>query len=400
MKVLVINSHPYGELFLNGACRVPVPPSDRLLVSTERNGALRGHDVAEFPAVASCTDIDDSQLVRQAVYELAGSAKPDRIVTISERLMLVAAQLREEFSLEGQDVGSCLRFRDKVEMKRTLLDAGCPGIPRFVTADCDLPELPWQAEKYVVKTRLGFGSRTVQIVSGLNEMNRARRELEAIEPGVEVEEYVAGEMYHCEAIVYGGVPVFSAVCRYLAPPGVFRSVATRGSVTLGEGSLRQRIADYNADVIRVLGLRDGVTHLEVFHTPDDRIVFCEIAARPGGGGICTVVRQAYGIDLISAALRVQSGFAPLASARPDGRLWGLIGYYPQPGLLPAPIDTEPLPQDLGIQHYFTGCVRPGPAESSTDYAHKFVVSATTPEEFQRRWDDVSDVVAAHGWKAA
>jgi hypothetical protein len=63
---------------------------------------------------------------------------------------------------------------------------------------------------------------------------------------------------------------------------------------------------------------------EVFRTPDDRIVFCEIAARPGGG-ICTVV---------------------------------------------------------------------------TDYAHKFVVSAANPEEFQRRYDNLSEVVAAHGWRAA
>jgi hypothetical protein len=400
MKVLTITGHPYSELFVNGNCRIPVPPADRLLVSTERNDALRGHDPAEFPAVARCADLDDAKLVRQAVYELTETAKPDRIVTISERLMLVAAQLREEFGIEGQNLSSCLRFRDKVEMKRALLDAGCPGIPRFVTADRDLPELPWQAEKYVVKTRLGFGSRTVQIVSGLDELNRARREFETIDPGVEVEEYVAGEMYHCETVVYGGVPVFSAVCRYLAPPGIFRSVATRGSVTLGEGMLRQRIADYNAQVISALGLHDGVTHLEVFHTPDDRIVFCEIAARPGGGGICTVVRRAYGIDLISTALRVQSGFAPVASARPDGRLWGLIGYYPRPDLMPVPIDIEPLPRDLGIQHYFSGDMRPGLAYSSTNYAHKFVVSAATPEEFQRRWDDVSGVVAAQGWKAA
>lgn len=400
MKVLVINSSPYGELFRNGICRLPVPPSDRLLVSTESNGGLRGHDHADFPAVACCTDINDEELVRKAVYELAATTRPDRIVTISEQLILVAAQLREELGLEGQDLSSALRFRDKVVMKNALRDAGCPEIPRFITADRELPELPWQAERYVVKSRLGFGSRAVQVVSDLHEMNLARRELDAIQPGIEVEEYVEGEMYHCDAVVYGGVPVFASVCRYLTPPGIFRSVATRGSVTLGEGTLRQRIVDYNAEVLRHLGLRDGVTHLEVFHTPDDRVVFCEIAARPGGGGICTVVRQAYGVDLITAALRTQSGFPPQAPARPDGRLWGLIGYYPQPGLLPAPIDTDPLPEDLGIQHYFTGCVRPGPAQSSTDYAHKFVVSAATPEEFQRRWDDVSDVVAACGWKAA
>lgn len=401
MKVLVINSHPYGELFVDGACRLPVPAADRLLVSTHHNGALRGHDPADFPVVAECDDIYDEKLVRDAVYELAARTRPDRIVTISEQLMLVAAELREEFGIEGQGVESTLRFRDKLVMKQTLRDAGCPGIPRFIPADGgDLAALPWQAEKYVVKTRLGFGSRTVQVVSGLAELNRARRELLEIEPGVEVEEFVAGEMYHCDAIVHGGVPVFSSVCRYLAPPGDFRSVQSRGSVTLEEGELRRRIVDYHAEVVRHLGLSDGVTHLEVFLTPDDRIAFCEIAARPGGGGICTIVRQAHGVDLISAALRAQSGFPPLPAARPDGRIWALVGYYPRPNQLPVPIETEPLPRDLGILRYFTGATHPGPAQSSTDYAHKFVVCAANPEEFQRRYDAISDVVAVHGWQAA
>jgi len=209
-------------------------------------------------------------------------------------------------------------------------------------------------------------------------------------------------MYHCDAVVHDGAPVFSSVCRYLEPPGVFRSVASRGSVTLGDAVLRERILRYHADVVRHLGLRDGVTHLEVFHTPDDRIVFCEIAARPGGGGICTVLRQTYGVDLISAALRAQSGFAPLPPARPDGdgRIRGLIGYYAQPERRPVPINTEPLPQELGIERYFTGSMRPGPAQSSTDYAHKFVVSAADSAEFQRRYADITDLVALRGWTAA
>lgn len=397
MKVLVINSHPYGELFINGQCRIPVPPRDRMLVSTDYNSALDGHDPADFPTVAKCADIYDEEHVRKAVYELAATTRPDRIVTISEQLMLVAAELREEFGLPGQDVDSTLRFRDKMVMKRILREAGVPGMPRSLDADNDFAELPWQAEKYVVKNRLGYGSRTVQIVSTLDELNQARRELDAAEPGVEVEEYVAGEMFHCDALVHDGVPVFTSVSRYLAPPGEFRSVASRGSVTLGEGPLRQRIADYHAEVVRHLGLRDGVTHLEVFHTPDDRIMFCEIAARPGGGGICTIVRQAYGVDLISAALRAQSGFDPLPATSPDGRLWGLIGYYPQPDVLPVPVEVATLPADLGVHRYFSGGVRPGPAESSTDYVHKFVVSAANAGEFDRRYADLSELVAARGW---
>lgn len=401
MKVLTINTNPYSELFLNGACRIPVPPADRLLVTSRGNSGLSGHDPAEFPVVAACEDVYDEKCVREAVYELAAHTRPDRIVTISEQLMLVAAELREEFGLEGQGVESTLRFRDKKVMKQTLRDAGCTGVPRFVTADRDFEALPWQAEKFVVKSRLGFGSRTVQFVSDLDGLNRARRELTGIDTGVEVEEFVEGEVYHCDGVVYRGEPVFTSVSRYLVPPGQFRSVQSRGSVTLEEGDLRRRMVDFHAEVVRRLGLRDGVTHLEVFHTPDDRIVFCEIAARPGGGGICTIIRQAHGVDLIDAALRTQSGYPPLLpAARPDGLLWALVGYYPQVDQLPVPIEVEPLPRDLGVLRSFTGATHSGPPHSSTDYAHKFVVSAASPEEFQRRYDGLSEIVAAQGWRAA
>ncbi|GAA3000861.1 ATP-grasp domain-containing protein [Actinokineospora diospyrosa] len=402
MKVLVINSHPYGELFFQGGCRVPAEPRDRMLVSSDYNNGLSDHDAADFPAVAKCADIYDEEHVRKAVYELAADGRPDRIVTISEQLMLVAAELREELGLAGQDVDSTLRFRDKVVMKRVLRDAGCSGIPRFVEADHDLTELPWEAEKYVVKARLGFGSRTVRIVSDLDGLNRARRELAEADPaGVEVEEFVVGEMYHCDGVVHNGEAVFGSVSRYVAPPGEFRSVVSHGSITLQDCDLSRRISAYHAEVVRHLGMRDGVTHLEVFVTPDGEIVFCEIAARPGGGGICYIVRQAHGVDLISAALRAQSGVDPITPAPSDGlgRVWGLIGFYPKPDLVPAPFDAASLPPELGV-HLCVSSKRSGNVAHSTDYVHKFFLSASDADEFDRKHEALCAIVAERGWDPA
>lgn len=402
MSVLVINSHPYGELFFQGACRVPVAPRERQLVSTEYNGALAGHDPADFPHVVGCTDIYDEEHVRKAVYELAATTRPDRIVTISEQLMVVAAELREELGLPGQDVDSTLRFRDKVVMKRALRDAGCPGVPRFVEADQDLTELPWPAEQYVVKSRMGMGSTTVRIVSTLDEVNQARRDLLAKDPsGVEVEEFVTGVMYHCDGVVENGEAVFGSVSRYLTQPGDFRSSGVQGSVTLQDCELSRRIGEYHAEVVRHLGLGEGVTHLEVFHTADDRIVFCEIAARPGGGGIAYIVRQAHGVDLISAALRAQSGARPLTPAPSDGLglVWGLVGFYSRPDHVAVPFDAGSLPPELGV-HLCFGSRRSGPADSSTDYVHKFFLSAADDAEFERRYAALRELVAQRGWEPA
>ncbi|MFE9118738.1 EamA family transporter [Streptomyces sp. NPDC007172] len=44
-------------------------------------------------------------------------------------------------------------------------------------------------------------------------------------------------------------------------------------------------------------------HLEVFHTPDDRLVLCEIASRVGGDRIPVLTRATYGVDLHATSLR-------------------------------------------------------------------------------------------------
>jgi biotin carboxylase len=62
---------------------------------------------------------------------------------------------------------------------------------------------------------------------------------------------------------------------------------------------------FNEDVLACYPGFSGVTHHEVFMAADGRLYFCEIAARPGGGGTSDVFELQTGVDLFEFCVRSQ-----------------------------------------------------------------------------------------------
>jgi hypothetical protein len=64
--------------------------------------------------------------------------------------------------------------------------------------------------------------------------------------------------------------------------------------------------------LRALGLRSGLTHLEWFRRPDGSAAVSEVAVRPPGGQITSMLGYAHDFDLYSAwaQLMVHGSFAP------------------------------------------------------------------------------------------
>ena len=56
--------------------------------------------------------------------------------------------------------------------------------------------------------------------------------------------------------------------------------------------------------MNVLGMTTGLTHMEWFRRPDGSIAISEVAARPPGAQITTLVSRAHDIDFVRAWARV------------------------------------------------------------------------------------------------
>jgi hypothetical protein len=387
--VLMLNHHPYT--LLDGDRRtVPVDEVELHLV-THTFGGVDGFDPKLFPRV-SVLNIYDERRVEEICRWTIREYGIQRVVAVHELEMLRAARLRSEFGLPGMTPQTTVLFRDKVAMKEAVSAAGAARVPRFAVLEqpSDLDGLSWSG-RTVVKDRYGLGASDVHVIDDLPAAGALVRDLPR-EPGRwQVEEFVTGDMYHCDAVVRGHRVLLSSVSRYLSTPGDYAPGGMLGSLLLDEHDhLRHRIVRLNERVLSALRLQDGVTHLEVFHTPEDDLVFCEVAARPGGGAIDRVIRHAYGVDIFEAAVRLQCGLpmeVPAGGRR--GGAYGFVGFYPGGGVLPE------IPRGLSavgvVDHVHHAPADAGGVRHAADFQDVYTIRAADHAELLERAEAIRSV---------
>jgi biotin carboxylase len=351
------------------------------------------------PAYAACGDRVSVDIVRWSDEASVFAAARRRhqngglfaIATNDEMVMDLAAELRADLGIQGMHPAEARKFRNKLEMKRRLADAGL-RVPAFCRCEDDarVRALLARHGRLVVKPVSGQGSRQVEFIdSASNWDDWVQRNHSALE-NFEAEEFIGGTLYHVNALVAGGTPLLTASAPYL--PGManidFASGAPFVSMLLRDGALKSRLEDFSGRVTAALGMRNGVTHLECFVRDSGEIVFCEIAARPGGGGIVLMIEAQYGINYAQANLLLQAGRADLLRPpRTDGQLAGLMGMrLPQAGFVARMPQAEDFAEDW--IHLFRADARAGDfraaATHCTDYLALLVFSSACEEEFHAR----------------
>lgn len=388
---LIINRQPHRWLYRGERCLLPLDRIDPHLV-THTDGGVDGLQPRSFPNTHVCRlDTDDQwRFTCEWVIQAQGI---QRIVAPNERFILLAAELRTSFGIPGMQLNTATLFRDKVAMKTAARAAGVK-VPDFVPLDFadQLDGVDWSKGRKIIKRRNMVGAMDVHTVATLADARRLWHELDATPGRYEIETFIQGAMYHCDAVVKDSQVIFASVSRYLSRPGDYCAGGKGGSMLVLDGDLRARILQLNARTIGGLGLRDGVTHLEAFHTPSDDLVFCEVAARPGGAGIDRINDRCYGINLIECALRIEAGLnIPKPTARrADNEVWGCVGFYPG-GPPPANISDGQLSAFGVVEHEHNshaGGGRGAPRQSA-DYVDLYVLSAKGEASFAARVDALS-----------
>lgn len=247
--------------------------------------------------------------MRELVDELAADfGPPDAIVALYEHTTLPAARLREHFGVPGTRVRTALLCRDKVPMKEAVAAAGV-SVPRFLavgpaTGQAELKEFVGQLPPgpIVLKPRSQGASIGVRILDSADELLAIAAE-GGIEAGHEAEEFVAGSIYHIDGVVRDAGMRWFCASRYLDTCFNFQhGNQPLAAVTSDDPALTARMREFTTTVLDALGLTDSTFHLELFHTPDDELVFLEIGNRFGGAGISWHQRTVFGVDLAKEAM--------------------------------------------------------------------------------------------------
>jgi biotin carboxylase len=298
---------------------------------------------AHLPHVHAFDDYDTNQLVDKTALQLARSHQVDAVFARAEADVVRAAQLRELLGLPGQHTASALAFRDKVLMKDHL--AGGPvEIPAYSEMDSVYTALRFIEQHgypVVIKPVSESGSLGATIIGDETDLDsylshpwRGRSQ---------IEKFVQGPMFHIDGLVIDGEVAFIHPFRYLNDCLAFRNNDWLAHLPLApDDPLYERLVSATRSVLAQLPTpRNTTFHTELWLTPDDRVVFCEIASRTGGGMVSSTVRYCFGIDLDKEWLYAECGL-PTTFGTPEYRPGGGLLIPPSRGLLEhLPVGDEP-----------------------------------------------------------
>jgi hypothetical protein len=258
--------------------------------------------------------------LRPALYAMKRAfGSVDRILGTLEQLQVPLGALRDELSVSGLGYEAALNFRDKARMKTVLQNAGLPcARHRLATHPEDAFAFANEAGyPLVLKPPAGAGARATYRCDDekmLGECVSSMRPSPA-EP-VLVEEFITGEEHSFDSVVLGGGIVWYSVNDYypspievLRHPWIQWCVVTPREV---EDARYQGIREAAGPALSVLGLQNGLSHMEWFLRPNGRIAISEVGARPPGAQFMTLISYAHDFDLYRewARLMVHDRFDP------------------------------------------------------------------------------------------
>ncbi|MEM6640893.1 MAG: ATP-grasp domain-containing protein [Pseudomonadota bacterium] len=226
----------------------------------------------------------------------------DRIECLWEPGIMLAAQLRAHFGIDGLSIEQAHRFRDKEAMKQALDAAGIrTPIHRAVNSVSDC----WEAAEeigypLILKPIAGAGSADTYRINHRDDLRDVLPRLRHVTT-ISVEEFVDGEEYTFDTVTIGGRIAYFNVAWYRPRPLIARSnewispqvIALRDmdDPVLADGIRMGR------DVIRALGFDTGFTHMEWYRKANGEVVFGEIGARPPGAHQVDQMKYACDFDV-------------------------------------------------------------------------------------------------------
>jgi len=300
-------------------------------------------------------DVLDPGQLAWAVESLADRlGRPDRLFGAYEQLQVPLAEVRERLGIAGLPSEAARNFRDKARMKDVLRAAGVPVARHRLAetvadADAFVREVGFPV---VVKPPAGAGSVATFRADDADSLAHA---LQAAPPSggspVLVEEFVTGDEHSLETISIDGRQVWHSLTHYYPTPlEVVRNPWIQWCVVLPREVDEPRYDDAKAvgdRALQALGMTTGLTHMEWFRRRDGSVAVSEIAARPPGAQITTLVSRATDTDFVRswAEVMVFGTFAPPARKYAAGIAF-LRAQGPQGGRIRAVHGLERVRHDV------------------------------------------------------
>ena len=259
--------------------------------------------------------VDDALDTAQLLGAAEGLARQHgtihRLISAQEQLQVQIAEVREHLGIPGMRPAVALNFRDKARMKDVLRAAGLPCARHQLVGD---PDEAWQfaatvGYPLVLKPPSGAGSQATYQIDGPEALRAA---LASANPGpgreALLEEFITGDEHSFDTFSLDGRHRWHSLTHYLpAPLDAMRHPWIQWAVLLPreiDGPQYDDIRQVAFRALDALGMETGLSHLEWFRRRDGSVAISEVAARPPGAQITTLMSRAHDFDAIAAWTRL------------------------------------------------------------------------------------------------
>ncbi len=236
-----------------------------------------------------------------------------QIVPLDDYDVETAAALREHLRLPGLGETVVRYFRDKLAMRQQARanDILVPEFTPVFNYDRLREFMGRVPPPWVLKPRSEAGAMGIKKVYSAEEVWRWLDQLGDQQSYFHLEQFIPGEVFHVDAIIWDGQVQFALPHKYTQPP---MNVAHEGGVFVTrtlprESAESEQLLALNQKLLQAFQIPRGVTHSEFIKAEDGRFYFLETAARVGGANIEQLVEAASGINLWAEWAKLEIAFA-------------------------------------------------------------------------------------------
>ncbi|WP_396201352.1 acetyl-CoA carboxylase biotin carboxylase subunit family protein [Gemmatimonas sp.] len=312
-------------MFVIFVCPIFSPAATQMIEAATNVPAVRVGVIAQQPLSALAPSVATRLAAHWQVDDVTNAASLEHAVRALgathgaiarcfgayEQLQQPLAIVRERLGIPGLSSEAAHNFRDKARMKDALRAAGVPVARHRLIASRE-EALEFIAEvgfPVVLKPPAGAGAiatQRIRDVASLDTMLASYRATPA-NPML-AEEFLRGTEYSLETVSVDGEAIWHSLTRYGPTPlDVVENSWIQWTVLLPrevDAPEFDDIRTVGAHALRALGMGTGVSHCEWFRRDDGTVAISEIAARPPGANITTMISRAHDIDFVAAWVRL------------------------------------------------------------------------------------------------
>lgn len=323
--------------------------------------------------------------------------KFDAVCTTDEYFVVITSLLGSALSTPFLSPKVAVAFRDKYYQK-SLIRGKIPVADSWFIDDVNTHKLE-DAYSYpiVLKPTAGAGAAYTYKISSFFELEgiiKKHKENSNYPKSMLIEEFIHGEEWHLDGWTCDGELQLLAVSKYGKPIIEIKNGWIANSVTLRpelHKEIYSRLRLFTEETLDILGLEDGVFHLEVFFDViQNKFIFSEGAARVAGY-TPESIENTFGIDLHEILIKISLGekvkYDEVATNYYTG--WTLLPYLGAEKKMPHKEKILELPGVVKVQYNWKiGQPIPDTTEASTESVGLVLVQGESELEVRERINNV------------